>query len=477
MLNTDDSWLNPGKRAKDYLDKALEDSGSVEDLVVLSGKVVHHEDDREEKKPSKPFFPKREKRESESVPSDSLDATQAREESPVLEQVSERQNLRVLMFTTDVSILDTGSLTYQKVAGEREVFFELHIVIIAPDSSKEEAPVLRPFDNVWVYQARKDSLWGSMHEAYKLVEAQLVFSGGFRADIVIADDIFVSGVVGAFVAKKHKRPLQLVVHEDFFDPEYVQEVQYPSLYEIARWFVLKHVSSIRTQTSFQKQSIIQAYPEFETTTELLPTYYNLTAWKDLVPAVDLHAKYPQFKFILLNVSGMHPKAHALEALLGSLKMLLRYPTIGLVMVGNGPMRADLERQVIALGLQGKVVFEPMPTEVISYMKTANVCIHLSEDPSEEILILEAAASKVPLIVGNSSLGAELFEDGKSACICDPADIQCIGDGINRYLNENQERASFALNAEEIVFERIEQDYNAYLLAYRDSVERGMILPS
>ena len=249
------------------------------------------------------------------------------------------------------------------------------------------------------------------------------------------------------------------------------------LYSWSVWHLFRHVGSVRTRTEFQRQAIVEKHPHLEPYTELLPTYYNLDIWRDLAPSFDLHEKYPQFKFIILHISSMRPSSHSIEALLGTARILKRYSTIGLVIVGNGPLRADLERQVIALGLQGQVEFEPMPAEVISHMKTANVLVHLSEDSGEENLILEGAVAKIPLVASTTGIAGKLFVDGESACLCAPGDISCIADSINRYLNENQERSSFALTASEIVFERIQQDYGAYLEAYRDSVERSMAIPS
>lgn len=481
MLNTDDSWLNPSKRAKEYLDKALEGDSDLGDLVVLNKKVIEREEGRKvgaEKKGILTDFENAALPEPEGAAGgDTLRAGEARNEEPILEQVSNREQIRVLVVTRDTSILEKGSLAYQRIAGEREVFFELHIIVVAPDGVRGDAPVFRPFENVWVYRTTAGTPWGRVREARRIAESQLVFSGGFRADIVIGDDLFEAGFSAWYIAHTYKRPFQLHIQHDFLDPSFVEEHEHPSLYELSMWHLLRNVGSVRTQTEFQKQAVIAKNPDLEPVTELLPTYHNLQVWKDLIPSFDLHEKYPQFKFILLHISSMRPNSHSLEALLGAAKILRRYPTIGLIIVGNGPLRADLERQVIALGLQNKVEFEPMPAEVISHMKTANVLIHLSEDGSEENLILEGAVAKIPLILSTTGLGGKLFKDGESACLCEPGDSACVADSINRYLNENQERASFALTANEIVFERIEQDYNAYLDAYRDSVERAIVSES
>jgi glycosyltransferase involved in cell wall biosynthesis len=171
---------------------------------------------------------------------------------------------------------------------------------------------------------------------------------------------------------------------------------------------------------------------------------------------------------------MRTSSHSIDVLSGAAVILRRYPTIGLVIVGNGPLRAALERQVIALGVQNQVEFEPFPTEILSYIKSANVLVHLSEDGNEDDIILEAAAAKLPMIANARGIAGKLFVDGESACLCEATDIECVADNINMYLNENQNRARYALSASEIVFERIEQDYGAYLEAYSESIERCVV---
>jgi glycosyltransferase involved in cell wall biosynthesis len=237
---------------------------------------------------------------------------------------------------------------------------------------------------------------------------------------------------------------------------------------------LKRVASVRTKTELQHRAVILGRTALEPVTELLPNYYNLKAWKDFEPTYDLRVVYPQFNFIMLHVSSMRTSSHAMEALIAASKILRRYPTVGLVMVGSGPLRALLEKTAITLEVQNQVEFEPMPSEVISHMKTASMLIHLSEDSEEDGFILEAAVSKLPIVANVLGFAGKLFVDGQSAVLCDIRSSACVTEGINRFLSRNQDRASFALNASDIVFERIEQDYLSYVQAYAQSIERCIV---
>ncbi len=410
----------------------------------------------------------------ETLEGTTIDVEDAREEAPVLEEDTERQKVRLLILTKDVTILQEGSVAHRRITDQRELFLEIHIVLLCTSQKGEQEPAIRLFDNIWVYPTYS-SLWLLFsYDAYRVVEAQLVFGTGFHPDIIVTEDPFESGLVGYFLSKKYKRPLQIHIYEDFFDAEYVEMQDHPILYTWITGFVLRRVRSVRTKTEFQKQAIIHAHPKTATDVEVLPSYYNLDIWRGFTPILNLHEMYPRFNFIILHVSTMRASSHSSDVIAGAANILRRYPTIGLVIVGNGPLRAMLERQVISLGLQKQVEFQPAQNEVISHMKTAHILIHVSEDGGEDDVILESAVVKLPMIANGNGLAGKLFNDGESACLCDPSDSECIAKGINMYLNANQDRARFALNASEIVSERIVQDYGAYIVAYNQSIERCLV---
>jgi glycosyltransferase involved in cell wall biosynthesis len=475
MSNNESVFKDPSQKANDALGTIL-NTGAVDndEITIVDERLKEHI----EAVPLAEVPAEAETIEEVVVePQPTIAVQEARQEAQILESDAGRQYTRLLLLTSDETIIQEGSMSYGHIADLRKVFLEVHVVVLSEKRLVEKTPSQRPFDNVWIYLTESSSWWKKGYDAYHTAITQLEFSGGFRADIIVADDLFQAGLAGVFLSKKFARPLQVHVHEDFFDKEFIESQEHPSLYEWATEYILNRVTSVRTKTEFQRQAVVHMHKELEPVTELLPSYYNLEMWKDFVPTVDLHQKYPQFKFIMLHISAMNNSSHSSEVIAGASRLLRRYQTLGLVVVGNGPLRSHLERQVIALGLQTQVVFEPMPNEVLSYMKSANILLHLSENGDEDDIILSAATVKLPLVGNLNGLAGKLFVDGESACLCDPADNRCISDSINMYLNENQDRARFALTAYEIVFDRIEQDYGAYLELCRESIERSMATSS
>jgi glycosyltransferase involved in cell wall biosynthesis len=473
MSQTEDDTLNPASRAAAHLNTVLDTSVDLSDeVVIVNDKIAA-------------IVAEKAEAHTKSIPVESADVSEvsavkladARTEASVLTAPGTQRSARLLILTKDVSILDEGSSAHRRMTDLRKRFLEIHIVILNQSAYSGELQMTRLFENVWTYPTNAKAAWRLIYDAYSVIQDQLVFSGGFRADIIIAEDPVESGLVGWYISKKHKRPYELHIYEDFYDPTFTAQQKFTFLYEWCVSFVLEHVTHVRTKTEFQRTAVIHERPELESTTECIPQYYNLAAWKEFQPVINLHEQYPQFKFILLTISAMHTSSHTAEVVAAVAPILKQYPTLGLVIVGNGPLRADIEHQVIALGIQEQVEFEPMPIEVLSYLKTANVFLNLSEESTDDTLLLKAALSGIPIVANNTGLGTKLFVEGESACLCAGGDVACIRNGVSRYLNENQDRVRFARAAFETVLERVDQNYEAYLEAYAESIERCVVLGS
>lgn len=468
------AWIDPSKKASSHLDDLLQ-KGQVahEDIVIVDESLERVVEN---------ILPAEEVLSEESTEvlpqEETISVSEAREETSVLIPATQRNKTRLLVLTKDETVMQPGSVAHRRFVDQQDLFFEIHIVVLTLKGDGDERSIQRFAENVWMYTTCSSSTWSLAYDAYAVAEAQLMFSGGFRADIIVAEDTFESGLAGWFLSQKHTRAFQLHIYDDFFDQAFINEQTHPLLYEWATEYLLQHVSSVRTKTESQRQAVIAERSELEPVTEIFPAYYNLEAWKDFVPTINLNERYPQFKFIILHISSMQASSHSQEVLSGVAKLLRQYPTIGLVIVGNGPLRTLLEKQAISLGIQRQVEFEPAPTEVISYMKSADVLVHLSENSAEDEYILEAAVAKLPMVLSTKGLASTLFTSvNESACLCDPTDIGCITESINMYLNKNHDRARYAINAYDAVFERVVQDYSAYKEAYSQSIERCLITES
>ncbi len=459
--------LDPSVKEAEHLSSLMGSAHEHEDVVVLDETLQLPKQEE-----NADYLTQEDYVEPSLDESNTVTAGVARSSGPMLEFASDRDSVRLLVFTKNVALRQEGSLAQKQLLELSGMFAEIHVIILN-EQTEEAVPTVRLSDSVWLYSTESAHWWKMGFDAYRIAREQLTFAGGFRADIIVAEDPFESGVAAHFIAEKYDRPLQVHVLEDIYDPAFKEHDEHNVWRLFIARFVLSRADCIRTLSEFIRTRIVGEHPHRAEFTETLPVYYNLEAWRDMAPTMSLKERYPQFKFIVLHVSSMQAKAHTGEVIQGLAPILRLYPTIGLVIIGNGPLRSALEKQVITLGIQAQVEFEPIPDEIVSHMKSANILIHLSEDPNDDPIVLEAATVKLPMIASTASIAGTLFKDSESAFLCESANPACVTHHTKAFLNDNQARARLAMNAQESVFERIEQDYTSYLLAYRSSIERSL----
>jgi colanic acid/amylovoran biosynthesis glycosyltransferase len=115
----------------------------------------------------------------------------------------------------------------------------------------------------------------------------------------------------------------------------------------------------------------------------------------------------------------------------------------LELVGDGPLRAELEREVGALGLGGRVRFhgavpEPVVAEVLARADVFALPSVISPDGDREGIpnaLIEAMAAGLPAVSTYHSGVPELIEDGRTGFLAQPGDVESLRATLVRALSE------------------------------------------
>ena len=139
----------------------------------------------------------------------------------------------------------------------------------------------------------------------------------------------------------------------------------------------------------------------------------------------------------------------------------------LELVGDGPMRDELEREAVRLGIGGRVWFHgsvPEP-EVAAVLAGADVfalpSIIAPDGDMEGIpnALIEAMAAGLPAISTYQSGVPELIEDGRTGFLAQPGDVDGLRDALIRALTE-ADPAARAHAARAVVEERFSTERSA-----------------
>ena len=381
----------------------------------------------------------------------------------------ERTAARLLIFTSNPTALVPDSDLFARLVDISTIFAEVHVVVL--NKTKDGVPeTLRPTANLWLYPTNSHNGLAMLDDAKQITVDQFEFAGGFRADIVIALDAFAAGVTALSVSEKYNRPLQVHITHDIFDKNYLKNQKNSLIKKMMAWWVFRKKPSVRVSTRAIAKSVLERYPYLEDSLEIVPQHIDLTQVANAQSTGVIAERFPQYSFLVLFVGPLTHESGAVEALMASAG-LLQYPSIGLMYIGEGNAKKEIESRAEAMGALEQIIISPRGIDEIAAMKEADLLVFPDGKDADERVLLKAAAAGLPILTANSDFVNELFTDGESAFICQSGDIQCMQRKANIILNENVYRNKFARNAREDVLERVEQNVDEYKLAFKESVER------
>ncbi len=396
-----------------------------------------------------------------------MPVSQALEGEQVLHFSSERAHSRVLFLSSNPDALSDSSWVQTHAKEVASVFSEIHIAVVSFGSSREYKSK-RIDKNVWLYNVNFSSAWFLSHTMNSFAESQLQFSGGFRPDVVVALDPYYAGKAALHLGYQYDRPVQIHVLENCFEPSFaLQSKDNKSKVKVA-YSVLKKAPSVRTNSNITKEQLSTLFPKIADL-GMLPRQVDSDALLKAKRSNAIKRKYPQYIFTMLTVATLDHN-NTVYRTLDAARSFLFSPRIGLVIIGDGPMRGELEKRAQILEIKEQVVFEKNTALLNDYLLSADMFISTDTTASGDEYVIKAAAAGLPIVMAKTPLRQDLFVDGESGLLCDSDNTLQFNQKIGMILNTNAFRMQFGTTARTIIKDRLHTDPQMYRAAYRDSIE-------
>ena len=173
------------------------------------------------------------------------------------------------------------------------------------------------------------------------------------------------------------------------------------------------------------------------------------------------------------------KGHA-DLLAAFAKIQPKIPHARLLFVGDGALRGEIENQIRALGLNGKVIFTGLvpPGEVARYVGIMDCLAHLSYREALSRALPQALAAGKPVVAYDFDGADEICLENETGFLIRTGDIETVAQKLLQLANDPALRKIFGQSGQKFVHENfsvekmVDDQFNVYL---KLAAERGLRL--
>ena len=162
------------------------------------------------------------------------------------------------------------------------------------------------------------------------------------------------------------------------------------------------------------------------------------------------------KLILSVGRLMPPKGH--ECLINAMPHLIqRIDNVGLLLVGDGELKASLEQLSQELKVQEVICFLGNRSDIPDILASSDVFVMPSYSEGTSMALLEAMAASKPIVATDIPGNRAVIKHGRNGLLVPPGNPEKLADAIFFLLNHPQIAAEYGKNAYQDVFQHFNID--------------------
>jgi L-malate glycosyltransferase len=179
--------------------------------------------------------------------------------------------------------------------------------------------------------------------------------------------------------------------------------------------------------------------------EVIPNGLPDEAFAEHVPAIPRKPGIVRLGMIarMNNAVKNHP-----VFLRAAAKLLKQFPQTEFVLVGDGPLRPELEQMATELGIKDKVLFAGERHDIPAMLASIDVSVLVSSSESLSNVILESMAAGAPVATTDVGGNRELVHDGETGRLVPPGDETKLVEALAGLVGDPILRAQYAARGKE-----------------------------
>ncbi len=257
----------------------------------------------------------------------------------------------------------------------------------------------------------------------------------------------------ALVSTGHAYPDNITGQFKIFKPKIIKKTADVALRAYMSSF-LKHAEYATMPTEMAIGDLIpENRKHFNVTIEALSNGVDLTEFYPASPDEKVLLKYglePKKKRIVY-IGRVDPEKSILRTILAFKEVLKIKPELEFVIVGDGIDLERLKKKVVDFEIEKSVKFlgKILLPDLVEIYRSGELFVTASETETQAIVLIEAAATGLPLVAVNAGAVGELCKTGINGELCQARDIAGMAKAILKILNDEKLHKKYSLGSIEI----------------------------
>jgi glycosyltransferase involved in cell wall biosynthesis len=350
-----------------------------------------------------------------------------------------------LFVSNDPSIFDESSTSRARMREYANAIGTLHI--ISRVDKAYGGPIMVDEGNLHLHAVRGPkllALWRMPSQARAVILNNTI-------QVVSAQDPFEYGMVALKAVRGTQAKLHIQIHTDFLSPWFVRskisrspQTRMSRLNSIRQKLadrVIPHANGIRVVSRRVADSIVARYGSNIPTPSIIPIQVPAA----LPPKVELPPH--SFYNVAMTIGRLEPEKRIEDILVALVRIKPHYPSLGLMVVGEGRERKRLEHWAEVLGLTDSVMFLGNRPDAVGLLQNAQLYIQASAYEGYGRTLLEAALAKVPIVTTDVGIVGEVFRGYEEVLATPPGDPTNLSYHVVGMLEDVSTRQQLVVNAE------------------------------
>jgi len=225
------------------------------------------------------------------------------------------------------------------------------------------------------------------------------------------------------------------------------------MYTFLDKFWLKRMDRVVAISEEVKQQLWS--PQRNAVVDVIPNGIDLTRFNGKLQDRPLREQlgFESSNIIVGAVGRLVPEKGYSYLLESASRVCANHPQVRVVIVGDGPLRAQLTQQAAALNLQSKVSFLGVRDDTPALLSMMDIFVMCSISEGLPMALLEAMASSKPITATKVGAIPELINHGDSGLLVQPKDSEQLADALEQLIRNKQEARKMGEKARQDVFSK------------------------